>query len=60
MTNENTPEIQPSPEEAPAKLSTEAAGVSNEPTENFGELLAQFEKSHSHASEFLLMHSPLE
>lgn len=51
MTNENTSENQPSPEELHVNPATELDAASGEPAENFGELLAQFEKSHSHASE---------
>jgi small subunit ribosomal protein S1 len=43
MTNETTPESQPTPD-ATAKEATE-------PVENFGDLLAQFEKSHTHKPE---------
>jgi small subunit ribosomal protein S1 len=47
MTNENAPENQPTP-----AISPEAAPQPpEEPTENFGDLLAAFEKSHTHKAE---------
>jgi small subunit ribosomal protein S1 len=42
MTNETTPETQPTPEET--------LDPAAEPTESFGELLSQFEKSHTHTA----------
>jgi small subunit ribosomal protein S1 len=50
MTNETTPETQPTPD-APTTSSEPVITAAAEPTENFGELLAQFEKSHKHTSE---------
>ena len=50
MTNDTTPETQPSPDETP-KTPAQAAEASPEPAESFGELLAQFEKSHARPSE---------
>ncbi len=50
MTNETTPETQPTPE-APTTSSEPVITPAAEPSENFGELLAQFEKSHKHTSE---------
>jgi small subunit ribosomal protein S1 len=47
MTNETAPEPQPTPE-TPAETAPQPAA---EPTEDFGELLAQFEKSHTHKTE---------
>ena len=44
MTNETAPESQPTPEITPQPASEPAT----EPTENFGDLLAAFEKSHTH------------
>jgi small subunit ribosomal protein S1 len=47
MTNENAPENEPTP-----AISPEAAPQPpEEPTENFGDLLAAFEKSHTHKAE---------
>jgi small subunit ribosomal protein S1 len=47
MTNENAPENQPTP-----AISPEAAPQPpEEPAENFGDLLAAFEKSHTHKAE---------
>jgi small subunit ribosomal protein S1 len=50
MTNETTPETQPTPD-APTTSSEPVVTPAAEPSENFGELLAQFEKSHAHTSE---------
>jgi small subunit ribosomal protein S1 len=50
MTNETTSETQPTPE-APTTSGEPAVTPAAEPSENFGELLAQFEKSHAHTSE---------
>ena len=47
MTNENAPESQPTPEITPEIPSQPPA----EPAEDFGALLAQFEKSHTHKAE---------
>jgi small subunit ribosomal protein S1 len=50
MTNETTQEPQPTPD-APNPSSEPVITPAAEPSENFGELLAQFEKSHAHTSE---------
>jgi len=47
MTNETTPESQPTPETT-SEISPQPA---SEPIEDFGALLAQFEKSHTHKTE---------
>ena len=50
MTNESTPETQPTPD-SPSTSSEPVITPATEPSENFGELLAQFEKSHKHTAE---------
>jgi small subunit ribosomal protein S1 len=51
MTNETSPETQPAPDETPKTAAEPVAEPVPEPTESFGDLLAQFEKSHAHKSE---------
>ena len=50
MTNDTTPETQPTPD-APISSSETDSTPAAEPAENFGELLAQFEKSHTHTGD---------
>ncbi|HEY1987057.1 MAG TPA: 30S ribosomal protein S1 [Terracidiphilus sp.] len=50
MTNETTPEAQPN-DETTANHAVEPVAASAEPAEDFGQLLAQFEKSHAPTSE---------
>jgi small subunit ribosomal protein S1 len=51
MTNETTPEAQPTPDETPKNAAEPGSEPFPEQTESFGDLLAQFEKSHAHTSE---------
>jgi small subunit ribosomal protein S1 len=50
MTNE-TPETQPTPDQNPNPTAQPVAEASQEPAEDFGVLLAQFEKTHARAPE---------
>jgi small subunit ribosomal protein S1 len=49
MTNETTPDSQPTPNPEPTPNPATESNV--EPVESFGDLLAQFEKSHAHTTE---------
>jgi small subunit ribosomal protein S1 len=51
MTNETTPENQPAPDENLQATEESASASSAEPIESFGDVLAQFEKSHAHTAE---------
>jgi small subunit ribosomal protein S1 len=51
MTNETTPDSQPTPDDRPETTTEPATESSAELVESFGDVLAQFEKSHSHAAE---------
>ena len=51
MTNETTPENQPLADDNPQTAPQPATEAPAEPEESFGDLLAQFEKSHTHKTE---------
>jgi small subunit ribosomal protein S1 len=51
MTNETTPENQPAPAENLQETGESASESSAEPIESFGDVLAQFEKSHTRTAE---------
>jgi len=51
MTNEPTPESQPLADDNPQTAPQPATEAPAEPEESFGDLLAQFEKSHARTTE---------
>jgi small subunit ribosomal protein S1 len=51
MTNENTPDSQPIPDDSPETPPEPAIESTTEPVESFGDVLAHFEKSHTHRTE---------